>query len=64
MNLHLQAKRTVSLTIAGLCLLIPGTTRAADNEKELERIKESGNVMKDLTDSPSGVPISVLNKAE
>jgi len=37
---------------------------AADNEHEQERVKESGNVMKELLDSPSGVPISVLNKAE
>jgi lipid-binding SYLF domain-containing protein len=61
MNLQ---KRTGFLTLAGLCLLIPGIATAADNEKEQERIKESGNVMKELTDSPSGVPISVLNKAE
>jgi SH3 domain-containing YSC84-like protein 1 len=61
MNLQ---KRTGFLTLAGLCLLIPGIATAADNEKEQERIKESGNVMKELTDSSNGVPISVLNKAE
>ena len=61
MNLQ---KRTVFLTLAGLCLLIPGIATAADNEKEQQRIKESGNVMKELTDSSNGVPISVLNKAE
>ena len=64
MNLRLQAKPTVFLTMAGLCLLIAGTTMAADNEKELDRIKESGNVMKELLNSSSGLPISVLNKAE
>ena len=61
MNLQ---KRTAFLTLAGFCLLISGVATAADNEKEQERIKESGNVMKELTDSSNGVPISVLNKAE
>jgi lipid-binding SYLF domain-containing protein len=64
MNLRLQAKQTVFLTMAGLCLLIPGITMAANNEKEMDRIKESGNVMKELLNSSSGLPISVLNKAE
>jgi SH3 domain-containing YSC84-like protein 1 len=64
MNLRMKKNRTAFLTMASLCLLIPGIAMAADNDKELERIKESGNVMKELTDSPSGVPISVLNKAE
>jgi SH3 domain-containing YSC84-like protein 1 len=64
MNLRLPAKERVFLTVTGLCLLIPGITMAADNGKEMERIKESGNVMKELLNSSSGVPLSVLNKAE
>lgn len=47
-----------------LCLTIPRVATAADNEHEQERITESGNVMKELLDSPSGVPISILNKSE
>jgi lipid-binding SYLF domain-containing protein len=61
---HLKEKRAIFLTMAGACLLTSGIAIAADNEKELERVTESGNVMKELMDSPSGVPISVLNKAE
>ncbi len=57
-------KRLVLLTIAALCLIIPGFAIAAGNEHEQERVKESGDVMKELLDSPSGVPISVLNKSE
>jgi len=57
-------KRLVLLAIATLCLIIPAFVIAADNEHEQDRVKESGNVMKELLDSPSGVPISVLNKAE
>lgn len=38
---------------------------AEDNEKEQERVTESGNVMNEGTlDSPSDVSISLLNKAE
>jgi lipid-binding SYLF domain-containing protein len=64
MNLRLQAKQTVFLTMAGLCLLIPGITMAEDKQKELDRIKESGNVIKELLNSSNGLPINVLNKAE
>jgi SH3 domain-containing YSC84-like protein 1 len=60
----LGEKWMVLLAIAILCLVIPRLAIAADNEHEQERVKESGNVMKELLDSPSGVPISVLNKAE
>jgi len=54
----------VLLMIAILCVLIPSRSIAEDNEHEQERVKESGNVMKELLNSASGVPISVLNKAE
>src|SRR5215813_1225237 len=47
-----------------LCLMIPQCATAEDNEHEQERIKESGNVMKELTDSANGVPMSILNKSE
>ena len=57
-------KRLVLLTLAILCPIVPRFGMAADNEHEQERVKESGNVMKELLNSPSGVPISVLNKAE
>ena len=60
----LSGKGIVLLTIAVLGLIIPSIAIAADNEKEQERVKESGNVMKELLNSESGVPISVLNKAE
>ncbi|MGB7466371.1 MAG: hypothetical protein WBW14_26015, partial [Candidatus Acidiferrum sp.] len=52
------------LTIAVLCLSISSIAIAADDKKEVERVTESGNVMKELLSSSSGVPISVLNKAE
>ena len=57
-------KRMVLVAIAILCLVIPRLAIAADNQHEQERVKESGNVLKELLDSPSGVPISLLNKAK
>lgn len=62
--LSLSGKGTVLLMILVLCLIIPSTAIPADGEKEQERVKESGEVMKELLNSSSGVPISVLNKAE
>jgi SH3 domain-containing YSC84-like protein 1 len=56
-------KRTVVLTMVVLCL-ITSIAVAEDNAKEQERVQESGNVMKDLVNSSSGVPIGLLNKAE
>jgi SH3 domain-containing YSC84-like protein 1 len=50
-------------SIASLSLLTTSTA-AADNSKETERVEESGTVMSELLNSASGVPISVLNKAE
>jgi len=61
---RLNRKGMVLLMIAILCVLIPSRSIAEDNEHEQERVKESGNVMKELLNSASGVPISVLNKAE
>ena len=60
----LGRKGMALLTTAILCLIIPSIAIAADDTKEQERVKESGNVMKDLLASSSGIPISVLNKAE
>jgi len=47
-----------------LCLLIPVLGRAGGDDKEQERVKTSGEVLKELLNGPSGVPLSVLNKAE
>jgi lipid-binding SYLF domain-containing protein len=59
-----KKKRTMIITMAGLCLIFTGIASADDNAKEQERVKESGVVMKELVNASSGVPISLLNKAE
>lgn len=53
------------LTIALLCLIVPAVAVAGDDqEKEQERVKESGNVLTEIMNSASPVPLSVLNKAD
>jgi lipid-binding SYLF domain-containing protein len=49
-----------SLAMLGL---IPQAV-ADDSAHEEERVKDSGDVMKDLLNSSNGIPISVLNKSE
>jgi SH3 domain-containing YSC84-like protein 1 len=50
-------------SIISLGLASPAIS-AADDAKETDRVTESGNVMSELLNSASGVPISVLNKSE
>jgi len=44
--------------------LTSGITQAADDEKEQERVKNSGDVLKELLNGPNGIPLGLLNKAE
>lgn len=57
-------KRTVVLTMVGLGLIISSIAIAEDNAKEQERVKESGNVIRELANADSGIPTGLLNKAE
>lgn len=48
-----------------LCFIAPALVRAADNnDAEQQRLKNSGDVVKDLLNASDGIPISLLNKAE
>lgn len=53
-----------SLTVAMMCLLVPMVAKAANSDAEQARVKASGDVLKELLNGPSGIPLSVLNKAE
>ena len=61
-------KKRAKRISAGLCLSLAMTVAPsmvrADDAKEVDRVKESGNVMKDLVNAASGVPTDLLNKAE
>jgi lipid-binding SYLF domain-containing protein len=53
-----------NFAVAVLCLLTPLLASASDDDTEQARVKSSGQVLKELLNSPSGIPISVMNKAE
>jgi lipid-binding SYLF domain-containing protein len=56
--------RMPALAIALLvCLLTPLLARAADEDADTARITASGDVLKELLDSPSGISHDLLNKA-
>ena len=62
-NNYCSVAASLCLSFAMLSLAFP-VFATADNAKEQERVTESGNVMKDLSNSSSGVPTGLLNKAE
>jgi len=53
-----------SLVIAIVCSLVPLAASAANDDAETQRIKDSGDVLKELLNGPSGIPLNLLNKAE
>jgi SH3 domain-containing YSC84-like protein 1 len=54
--------RVASLAIL-VCLLVPVWARAASDDQDA-RLKQAGDVLKDMFNGESHIPVSVLNKAE
>lgn len=46
------------------CLVMPSLLRAADSDTDQDRIKASGDVLKELLNGPNGIPLHLLNRAE
>ena len=60
-------KAKINWLVAATILLFLVTSpavRAADDNAEQERLKAAGEVIKELMNGPSGIPLSVLNKSE
>ena len=51
------------LSVAMLALTVPALV-SAQEVKEQDRVTDSGNVLKDLVNASSGIPINVLQKSE
>ena len=51
-----------ALFVAGL--LVVSATPAGDNKKEVERVENSGTVIKEILDIPDDIPQSLLDKSE
>jgi len=57
------SRRRIAAGLTLLCLLAPLLARAADEDADTLRITASGDVLKELLDSPSGISHDLLNKA-
>jgi lipid-binding SYLF domain-containing protein len=54
-------RKLLALVLAGCCI-IPAF--AADSEKEQDRVKDSGDVLKEILNIPDDIPQDLLDKAE
>jgi SH3 domain-containing YSC84-like protein 1 len=55
-------KKVITLVCA--LLVLPISLYAVDNEKEEDRVKESGQVLKEILDIPDDIPKDLLDRAE
>lgn len=47
-----------------VCALLPLSSFAADNEKESDRVKDAGQVLKEILNIPDDIPKDLLDRAE
>jgi lipid-binding SYLF domain-containing protein len=65
LNRNALAKVILPTSLAILtCMLMPSLIWAADNNTEEERVKASGDVLKELLNGPNGIPLHILNRSE
>src|SRR5258708_6757318 len=57
-------RHLIALTIALALAALPVTTSAKDDEKEVDRIHNSGMVMREIMDIPDDIPQGLIDKAE
>jgi lipid-binding SYLF domain-containing protein len=50
--------------VTAVLLVLPMQAKAADKDADEARVKESGDVLKELLNGPNGIPLNLLNKAE
>jgi SH3 domain-containing YSC84-like protein 1 len=53
-----------ALALVCVCLLLPVLVRAAENEKEADRVKDAGQVLKEIIDIPDNIPKDLFDRAE
>src|SRR5216683_5415464 len=53
-----------SMACLSVLLLLTGGARAANDAKEVERVKEAGEVLKEILNIPDDIPQDLLDKAE
>src|SRR5277367_1534728 len=57
-------KHFIALSIALAVAALPITTKARDDEKEADRIQNSGRVVREIMDIPEDIPQDLIDKAE
>jgi lipid-binding SYLF domain-containing protein len=50
--------------VGGLCLLLAAPTFAVDSEKEQDRVKAAGTVLKEIVNIPDNIPKDLFDRAE
>ena len=55
-------KKVLALVCA--CVLLPVVVRATENEKEADRVKDAGQVLKEIIDIPDNIPKDLFDRAE
>lgn len=63
-NRLMSKKRVATLVVGFVCLFIPVLAIAGDDDAEQERVKASGDVLKELLNGPNGISLNLLNKSE
>jgi SH3 domain-containing YSC84-like protein 1 len=53
-----------ALALICVCLWLPIVVCAADNEKEADRVKDAGQVLKEIIDIPDNIPKDLFDRAE
>lgn len=63
-NQNVRRTLWIAMPALLLSLVLPILALGADDEAEQARLKDSGDVLKELLNGPNGVPLSILNKSE
>jgi SH3 domain-containing YSC84-like protein 1 len=63
MQMKMKGKKVGALLLS-LCLFVPVAFAASNDEKEEERVKDAGQVMKEILNIPDNIPQDLLDKAE
>ncbi|MGA7906400.1 MAG: lipid-binding SYLF domain-containing protein, partial [Candidatus Sulfotelmatobacter sp.] len=56
-------KKKITAIVMAVCLFVPAAF-AANDEKEEERVKDAGQVLKEILNIPDDIPQDLLDKAE
>jgi SH3 domain-containing YSC84-like protein 1 len=59
-----RVMKKIAAFVLALCLFVPAAFAAANDEKEEDRVKDAGEVLKEILNIPDDIPQDLLDKAE